>query len=312
MSRTKSSLEIQRPKLSRKIWNYRIFYLMMAVGVLYFVVFKYATLYGLLIAFKKYSFKNGIWGSKWVGLANFEKVFRGSELSSVFRNTLIISMGKLILGFPAPIILALLLNEVRHTGFKRAVQSVLYMPRFLSWIIMAGICSNLFSSTNGVLPLLVKKMGGTMPSLITDPRYFRGFLYATDIWKGMGWGTIIYLAAITGIDPQLYEAATIDGCNRFQNVIYITLPCISTTVVTLLVLNVGGIMNAGFDQIFALYSDKTRPVADIIDTYVYRLGLQTGKYEYATVIGMAKSVINCILLFSANWVAGKISGDSPL
>lgn len=220
----KHEICVRRTPLRKRIWTYRALYVMMAVGVLYFLVFKYATLYGLLLAFKKYSFRKGIWGSAWVGLDNFVKVFRGSDLRNAFFNTLIISFWKLVLGFPAPIILALLLNEVTHTGFKRVVQSVLYMPRFLSWIIMAGICRNLFSSTNGVFPLLAKQIGFAMPSLQTDPNYFRGFLYLTDIWKAMGWGTIIYLAAITGIDPQLYEAATIDGCNRFQNVLYITLP----------------------------------------------------------------------------------------
>jgi len=304
--------KIQKEKLGRKIWNYKALYAMMALGVAFFVIFKYATLSGLLLAFKDYSFRKGIFGSPWVGLKNFQKVFAGTELPQVFMNTLVISFWKLVLGFPAPIILALLLNEVINLKFKRVVQSVLYMPHFLSWVIMAGICTNLFSTTGGVFPLFFRQLGIEIPSFQTDPAYFRGFLYLTDIWKGMGWGTIVYLAAITGIDPQLYEAATIDGCSRLQSVWYVTLPCIATTVVTLLVLNLGGVMNAGFDQIFNLYSDRTRPISDIIDTYVYRLGLQSGKYEYATVIGMTKSVINAFLLFVSNWVAGKISDESPL
>ena len=151
-----------------------------------------------------------------------------------------------------------------------------------------------------------------MPSLIADPKYFVGFLIGSDIWKNMGWGTIIYLAAITGIDPELYESAVVDGCNRFQQVIHITLPCIALTIATLLVLSVGGIMNAGFDQIFNLYGQRTMLVADIIDTYVYRLGIQSSRFEYSTVIGMFKSVINCVLLFTVNWAAGKISDSSPL
>jgi putative aldouronate transport system permease protein len=177
---------------------------------------------------------------------------------------------------------------------------------------MAGIFSNLLSVTNGVIPLFMRSLGIEMPSLIADPRYFVPFLIGSDIWKNAGWGTIVYLAAISGIDPELYESAVVDGCNRFQQVVHITLPCIAITVVTLLVINMGGIMNAGFDQIFNLYSARTMRVGDIIDTYVYRLGIQSGRYEFSAIIGMFKSMINCILLFSVNWVAGKISDSSPL
>jgi putative aldouronate transport system permease protein len=177
---------------------------------------------------------------------------------------------------------------------------------------MAGICSNLFSATNGVIPLFFRNIGIEMPSLMADPRYFVPFMVVSDIWKNAGWGTIVYLAAITGIDPELYESALVDGANRFQQVIHITIPCIAVTVVTLLVINMGGIMNAGFDQIFNFYGPATMGVGDILDTYVYRLGIQTGKFEYAAIIGLFKSVVNCILLFTVNWIAGKISDSSPL
>jgi putative aldouronate transport system permease protein len=177
---------------------------------------------------------------------------------------------------------------------------------------MAGICYNLFSASNGVVPIFMRQFGIEMPSLIADPRYFVGFVVISEIWKSAGWGTIIYLAAITGIDAELYESAVIDGCNRFQQVRHITLPCIALTVATLLVLNAGGVMNAGFDQIFNLISTPTMKAGDIIDTYVYRLGIQSGRFEYAAIIGMFKSVINCILLFTVNWAAGKISDSSPL
>lgn len=299
-------------RLSKALRKYWPLYVMMAGGVLYFVIFKYATLSGLLIAFKNFNMKKGILASEWVGLENFKKVFRNTDLPGIFGNTLIISFWKLVLGFPAPVILALLLNEVSRPLFKRIIQSTIYLPRFISWIIMAGICSNLFSTTTGMIPLFLAKFGITMPSFLGDTEYFRGFLYATDVWKNMGWGTIIYMAALSGIDPQLYEAASIDGCSRWKAVFHVTLPCISTTMVTMLVLNFGSVMNAGFDQIFALYSDATRSVSDIIDTYVYRLGMTNYKYEFATAIGMAKSVINAIMLFAANWAAGKISEESPL
>lgn len=295
-----------------QVWTYRALYAMALVGVLYFVVFKYATLYGLLIAFKNYRLRLGILGSPWAGFSNFPKALGNPDLPRLIYNTLFISFSKLICGFPVPIILALLLNELRSQGFKRIIQSLLYLPHFLSWIIMAGILRNLFSVTNGVIPLFMRGMGFEMPSLIADPGYFVGFLVVSEIWKGAGWGTIIYLAAISGIDAELYESAVIDGCNRFQQVIHITLPSIAVTIVTLLVLNTGGIMNAGFDQIFNLYSTPTMKVADIIDTYVYRLGILSGRFEYSTIIGMFKSVVNCALLFSVNWIAGRISDSSPL
>jgi putative aldouronate transport system permease protein len=285
---------------------------MILAGAAYFFIFKYATLYGLLIAFKSYRIRLGILGSPWAGFANFPRALGNPDLPRIVTNTLVISFSKLLFGFPFPIILALLLNELRSQKFKRIIQSLLYLPHFLSWIIMAGICKNLFSVTNGVIPLFMRNLGVEMPSLISDPQYFIGFLVVSEIWKSAGWGTIIYLAAISGIDAELYESAVIDGCNRLQQIIHITLPCIAVTVVTLLVLNTGGIMNAGFDQIFNLYSPRTMRVGDIIDTYVYRLGILNGRFEYSTIIGMFKSIINCVLLFTVNWIAGKLSDSSPL
>jgi putative aldouronate transport system permease protein len=307
---TENLLPLQRNL--RKVWACRAFYAMMAVGVMYFVVFKYATLYGLLIAFKDYRIRLGIMGSPWVGFSNFPKALGNRELPRYIYNTLLISFCRLIFSFPAPIIVALLLNELKSGKFRRIVQSILYLPYFLSWIILAGIFANLFSVTSGVFPIFFKNIGVNMPSLIADPKYFIPFLIGSEIWKNTGWGTIIYLAAITGIDPELYESAVVDGCNRFQQVIHITLPCISVTVVTLLVLNMGGIMNAGCDQIFNLQSARTVMVSEIIDTYVYRLGIISGRYVYSAIIGMFKSVINCTLLFSVNWIAGRISDSSPL
>jgi putative aldouronate transport system permease protein len=299
-------------KALRRVWSYRALYAMLLVGFAYFVIFKYVTLYGILIAFKTFRIKMGILGSPWAGFANFPKALGNKDIPRIIYNTLLISFSRLIFGFPVPIILALLLNELKSPLFKRTVQSVLYLPYFLSWIIMAGIFSNLFSVTNGVIPIFMRSLGLEMPSLIADPQYFIPFLVVSDMWKSSGWGTIIYLAAISGIDAELYEAAVVDGANRFQQVIHITIPCIALTIVTLLVLSMGGIMNAGFDQIFNLYSARTMRVADIIDTYVYRLGITSGRYEYATIIGLFKSLVNCVLLVSVNWIAGKITESSPL
>jgi putative aldouronate transport system permease protein len=306
-----TALSLGRQGLGRA-WSYRALYAMVLVGFAYFFIFKYVTLYGILIAFKSFRIRMGILGSPWVGFANFPKALGNRDVPRIIYNTLVISFSRLIFGFPVPIILALLLNELKSPLFKRAVQSVLYLPYFLSWIIMAGIFSNLFSVTNGVIPLFMRGFGVEMPSLIADPRYFVPFLVVSDIWKNSGWGTIIYLAAISGIDAELYESALVDGANRFQQVIHITIPCIVLTIVTLLVLNMGGIMNAGFDQIFNLYSARTMRVGDIIDTYVYRLGITSGRYEYATIIGLLKSLVNCVLLVTVNWIAGKITDSSPL
>jgi putative aldouronate transport system permease protein len=298
--------------LAGKVWSYRTLYVMGLAGFAYFFIFKYVTLYGLLIVFKTYRIRDGILGSPWAGLTNFRMILTNPDLLRITYNTLLISFCRLLIGFPVPIILALLLNELHSPLFKKTVQSVLYFPYFLSWIIVAGICSNLFSITNGVIPLFFRSIGIEMPSLIADPKYFVGFMVGTDVWKNAGWGTIIYLAAISGIDVELYESAIVDGANRLQQVIHITIPSIAVSIVTLLVLNVGGIMNAGFDQIFNFYGPTTLRVADIIDTYVYRLGIQTGKFEYAAIIGLCKSIINCLLLFTVNWIAGKIGESSPL
>lgn len=297
------------PKRIRKYW---ILYVMILGGMLYFIIFHYVPLYGLLLAFKDFKYRLGIFGSPWVGWKNFHRLFASSAFQTAFRNTIIISIGKIVTGFPAPLILSLLINELHSLKFKKVTQSVLYLPYFLSWVIVAGICFNMFSTTNGAIPKLVASMGGKMPELLSEPSTFRGFLYITDIWKGMGWGTILYMAAISGIDPTLYEAAIMDGCNRFKQAIYITLPSIRFTIVTLLILSVGNVMNAGFDQIFNLYSNRVYGVADIIDTYVYRIGVINADYGISTVAGLTKSIINCILLFTANYFAGKLTDESFL
>jgi putative aldouronate transport system permease protein len=299
-------------QLLKKAWGYKALYSMAFIGFAWFILFRYVPLYGILIVFKQFRARLGIMGSPWVGLQNFRAVLTNIEVPRIVLNTLYISFLRLIFGFPAPIILSLLLNELQSRRFKRIVQSLLYLPHFLSWIVIAGLCYNLFSINNGVIPLALKNIGIDMPSLMTDPKYFIGFLVVTDIWKGMGWGTIIYLAAISGIDAELYESAIMDGCNRFQQAIHITLPCMAVTIVTLLVLSAGGIMNAGFDQIFNLLSARTQQIADIIDTYVYRIGIVGGRFEHAAAIGLMRSVVNAALLLTVNWVAGRIGEESPL
>lgn len=292
--------------------KYWALYLMMLGGVIYFFIFEYLTLPGLYIVFTKFSFKKGIFGSKFVGLKNFQSILKTKQFTWVLRNTIEISFMKFLLGFPAPIILALLLNEIQNSKFKKIIQSILYLPHFLSWIIMAGICTNLFSTVAGFIPLVLKQWGITMPNLMTDPNYIRPFLYATSIWKGVGWGSIVYMAALAGVDQQLYEAAAIDGCNRLQLVRHVTLPAISVTIVTLMVMDLGGIMSAGFDQIFNLGNDMVQDKVDIIDTWNYRLAWESNKYEWSAVVGLFKAVVNALLLYTSNWITGKISDSSPL
>lgn len=321
MANTKVAAQEPKTTLKKKslaerflisIKKYWALYLMMSVGVIYFFVFEYLTLPGLYIVFTKFSFRKGIFGSPFVGLENFRTVFKINQFSWVLKNTIQISFMKFLLGFPAPIILALLLNEVQNSKFKKVIQSILYLPHFLSWIIMAGICTSLFSTVAGFLPLTLRHLGIEMPSFMTDPNYIRPFLYATSIWKGVGWGTIIYMAALAGVDQQLYEAAAIDGCNRLQLCLHVTLPAISVTVVTLMVLDLGGILSAGFDQIFNLSNKMVEDKVDIIDTWAYRLAWNSYKYEWSAVIGLFKAAVGALLVYTTNWIAGKISDSSPL
>jgi putative aldouronate transport system permease protein len=247
-------------------------------------------------------YNKGVWNSPWVGLAHFQLLFKNPEFKSVLFNTVWISINRIIWGFPAPIILALLLNELKNQKFKRISQSILYLPHFLSWVIMASIVFNLFSSSAGVVNKVLASMGIDPVIIIGNPKAFRPLLYISAIWKGSGWGTIIYLAAISGIDPTLYESAIVDGANRFKQCIHITLPSLKYAIIILLIMDVGGLMNAGFDQIFNLMSPATRGVGDIIDTYVYRMGVVQARYDFTTAVGLFKQVINCVLLFLTNWI----------
>ena len=283
--------------------------LMLLPVIVYFIIFKYIPMGGIVIAFKDFKLGLGVSGSEWVGLANFVDAFRTRFFIRAIRNTLIISVLKLCVGFPAPIILALLLNEVRHNGYKRVVQTISYLPHFLSWIIMAGILSQLLSPNNGAVNALLKSLGRKDPvPFLLDNTYFRGTVVISDVWKGVGWGSILYLAAISSIDPTLYEAAICDGATRPQRIRYITIPCIMPTITIMLILSLGGILDAGFDQLLNLYSSAVYETGDIIDTYVYRVGLVDWNYKLSTAIGLFKNVIGFMLVAGTNSVAKAISG----
>ncbi|WP_248930400.1 ABC transporter permease [Paenibacillus hamazuiensis] len=287
----------------RYLWFHRHLYLMLAPALLFYLVFHYIPMYGAVVAFKDFSITKGILGSDWAGLKHFNYLFSQDKFWEVIGNTVVISLYRLVFGFPTPLVVALLLNEVRVKLFKRTVQTVIYLPHFISWVILGGLLINLLSTDNGVINNMIKSFGGAPVGFMSDEAYFRGTLVVSMIWKEFGWNTIIYMAALAGINPQLYEAAVIDGAGRWQRLLHVTLPLIRSTVVLLLILRLGGIMEAGFEQIFVLYHPGVYSVADIIDTYVYRIGLTEGRFSMAAAVGLFKSLINFALLVLANRLA---------
>ena len=298
--------------LLRRMVEYKYFYLLVAPMLVYFIVFEYVPLYGLMLAFKEFNFAKGITGSEWIGLANFEEIFRLDDFWVAFRNTVIIAFGRLIFEFPVPIIIAMLLNEVRKARMKKFYQVVYTFPHFLSWVIIGGILIN-FLGTFGVLNQLLELLGFEKVNLLVDPDSFRALIFGSSLWRDMGWGTIIYLAAIAGINPALYEAASIDGANRLKQILHIPWPGIAGTVAVLFILNVGAMMSSGgggFDQIFNLYNPAVYEKADILDTYVYRRTFAVGEsFGTSTAVGLLKSVINFALLYTANRAAKRLGQE---
>ena len=285
-------------------------YLLILPGILVVFVFSYMPMYGIILAFKDYKIKSGIMFSPWCGMENFTRFFGRSIAGSVIGNTLFIGVTQLLITFPIPIILALLLNELKSTRYRKVVQTIIYLPHFVSWVIMYSLLFSLFSITSGLVNKLLISLGMSSINMLSDPNMFYGMLYGTSIWKEAGWGTIIYMAAIAGVDQEMYEAAYLDGANRFQQCIHITLPAIAFSVTTMLILNVGSVMGANFDQIMNLRTEATKTtVAQVIDTYVYDMGVSKGEYDLSTAIGLFQQVVNCILLFASNFVVKKMSGE---
>lgn len=294
--------------LWKRICIYKWVYLfMLAPGLALIILFRYAPMYGIQLAFKTYKLA-GIAESPWVGFMHFERMFAESAFWQATKNTIIISLLKILIGFPIPIILAILLNEIRSQTYKRTLQTIYTFPHFLSWVVVSGIVLNLLGDSGAIkkLAVLLDPSLSSTWNVLYDPSYFRLLLVGTDIWKEAGWGTILYLAAITSIDPELFEAATIDGCNRWQRIIHITLPGILGIIVIMFILSMGNIMNANFDQVFNLYSPPVYKVGDILDTYIYRLSFQSTTvmdYGFSTAVGLFKSVINFAFLAIANYTA---------
>lgn len=298
-----------KPKRFRMIRSYWDLYLIMVPGILYFIVYKYMPMWGIVIAFQNYSVFAGIWGSDWVGLEHFSNMFLANDFYNIFMNTLLISLYKLFWGFPGPILLAILLNDIRHMLYKRTIQTLLYLPHFLSWIIVGGILINVLSPSSGIINKILVMFGFDPIFFLASTEWFRTVLVASDIWKEIGWSAIIYLAAIASIDPQLYEAAIVDGANKWKQMIHITLPSIMNVIVIILLLRLGNVLDVGFEQIFVLYNPLVYEVADVFETYVYRVGLQQGQFSFTTAVGLFKSVIGIILVILANKAAKKLGQE---
>lgn len=298
--------------LFSEMLKYKYIYLLLLPALVYFVIFCYVPMYGVILAFKDFNYSKGIMGSPWIGLGNFKDLLTDANFRIALRNTLVISISKLVITFPCPIIMAVLLNEISRSKLKRLYQTVFTFPHFVSWIVISGIIVNIFSQ-NGIFNQIIHLFGGQTTFIMTDKSYFRSIVYISSIWKDVGWDSILYLAALAGINPELYEAAYIDGANRIQRILNITLPGIRSILAILLILNIGSIMNGvSFDQIFNLYSPPVYAVADTIDTYVYRSTFGLGMtFGYGTAVGFFKSFVNLILIWAANSAAKRL-GESGL
>ena len=295
----------------RIFWRQRYLHLFVVPALVSLIIFKYIPIFGLQIAFKEYSFRKGIFNSPWVGLKHFQQLFRDVTLWPAVRNTLVISALKLVIGFPLPILFALLLNEMRWSGLKRVIQTVSYFPHFIAYSVVALMLSNILATSGFINQALVGVGILKEPYLfLGDAAAFKWIAVATDIWKTTGWSSIIYFAALTGISPELYEAATVDGANRFRRMWHITLPGIRPTIVMLLIMRVGSIVNgANFDLSYLLSNDLNRLGAEILPTYVLKTGISLGRFSYGTSVGLVQSVVSILLVLSANFVSNKLSGE---
>ena len=288
--------------------NY-ILYILLIPAVVYYIGFHYVPILGNLIAFKNFSPRLGIWGSEWIGIKNFVDFFKDPSFKIVVKNTLTISMSNIIFSFPMPIILALLINELRNKYFIKTVQTITYLPHFVSIVVIAGLIRS-FVATEGLITQGLVFFGMKPMNLLNEAKFFVPIYVISDIWQTIGWGSIVYLAALTSIDMELYEAAKIDGAGRFKQTLHITLPCLFPTIIIMLILRLGNVMNVGFEKVMLLYNPLTYVKADVISTYTYRVGMMGMDYGFASAIDIFNSVINCLLLVSANKLSKKMAGNS--
>lgn len=294
----------------RHAWQSRALYLMILPAFLYIAVFCYAPMFGVQIAFRNFTFADGITGSKWVGLKWFKLFFKSNNFGNVVSNTLILNIYHLIAGFPIPIILALVLNAVPGKRFKRVAQTITYLPHFISVVVLVGMMSCMFSVNSGWVNTIVKAVGGTPAYIMGEAKYFRHVYVWSGVWQQMGWDSIIYLAALTGIDPELHEAAMIDGAGRLKRMWHIELPSIMPTIAILLIMQFGSMMSLGFDKAYIMQNSLNYAVSEVLPTYIYKQGIKSTKYSYSAAIGLFNNVINMVLLLVVNKLSDKLSGNS--
>ncbi len=305
-----SSLSARLGDAGRYLWRYRILYLLSVPGILYFFLFKYVPLFGSVIAFQNYNIFKGITGSDWVGLEHFQKMFSHYDFLRILNNTLLLGLYDLVIAFPVPIVLAILLNEVRMIVFKRMLQTIVYMPHFLSWVVISGIFMGIFSMDAGVVNKALGFLGMQPIYFLGEDSYIRSILIGSGIWRDSGYGTIIFLAAIAGINPDLYEAAEVDGAGRLKQIWSITLPSLLPTIMILLLLHIGKFLDLGFERVFVFLNPLNLDSGEILDTYIYKAGLLSQQYSYTTAIGLFKSVVGLALIVLGNFISKKTTGES--
>lgn len=307
ISKTPGTVAVKPPKQSffANIYNYKDYYIMLIPGLLFFLVFCYGPMYGLVIAFQDYYPLKGIGGSQFVGIKHFEALITNPFFLTVLKNTLIISLYKILICFPAPIFLCLALNEIKNLRFKKIAQSVSYLPHFVSWVVVSGIIIEFLSPTRGAINIVLQNLGMEPIFFVADSNWFRGVLVFSDMWKSIGWGSIVYLAAVTAVDPALYEAADIDGAGRIKKILHVTLPALVPIITVMLIMESGKILNDSFEQVYNFLTPSTYGVGDVISTFVYRMGIQKMQYSFTTAVDLFKNLVSFALVMLTNYIASK-------
>ena len=309
----KSKLKAVKPKAGKKlttrIWKCKEYYLMLLPATIYVLLFCYAPMYGLQIAFKNYKVSLGVAASPWIGFRNFADFFQSYYFGTLLKNTLILSLYSLVVGFPIPIIVALILNEMKGR-FKKFTQTVLYAPHFISMVVLVSILTSMLSPSQGVVNTIIEMFGGERNYFMANPAYFRHLYVWSGVWQGMGWGAIIYLAALSGVDPALHEAADIDGATRMQKILHINIPTIMPTIIIMLILRMGQIISVGYEKVYLMQNSMNIETAEVISTYVYKRGIVNSNYSFSAAVGLFNNVVNVIMVLIANWISKKVSKTS--
>ncbi|WP_163539296.1 sugar ABC transporter permease [Gracilibacillus sp. YIM 98692] len=304
--KTNGPLDTNQLTKTQQLLKDKWLYVLLLPGIVYFVLFKYMPMWGVLMAFQDYSPFKGFWQSDWVGFDHFQYFFQNPDFFRLLRNTLILALYDLIFFFPAPIIIALMLNELRMQFFKRTIQTLVYVPHFMSWVIIASITYVFLTTSGGAVNAVVEYFTGEKINFLSSPDWFRPMIIGQVIWKETGWGTVIFLAALASVSPEQYEAAIMDGAGRFRRMWHVTLPALRSTIVILLILRLGNFLDQGFQQIFLMTNSLNRSVADVFDTYVYFVGITQGAFSYSTAVGLFKAIVGIILIYGADYLAKKL------